>query len=84
MHNKDSRLDYYCLFAKVLMYYRILLSSGTRRSEEDNILEDDKERLLLVFEVLSFLYFFKAFISMHFSSLISDRKSIYDIDDNEL
>ena len=38
----------------------------------------------LFFEVLSFLCFFEVFVTVLFSSLVSNRKSVYDIDNNEL
>ena len=66
------------------MYCRILLYSGTGRSAEDSILEDDKKILLLVIEVLSFLCFFEVFVTALFSSFVSNRKPVCDINDNEL
>ena len=66
------------------MYCGIPLCSGIGRSEEDNILEDNEEILLFVFKVLSFHCFFEVFVTILFSLLISDRKSVCNIDNNEL
>ena len=69
------------------MYCRIPLCSRAKKSEEDEILEDDNRRLLLskiIFELLLFACFFEVFVTILFSSLVSNEISVCNINNNKL